>query len=203
MISISKEKLNTLPVEHYEGEIFIVDTLEDADMVAGCLKEANLIGFDTETKPSFHKGAVNKIALLQLYAEGKCYLVRLNKIGLPNSIKQILEDENIIKIGLSIKDDFLNLSKICTMKPGGFIDLQNFVKQYDIADAALARIYAILFNKRISKSAQLSNWEASQLTDKQQQYAALDAAACIKIFNHLNNGLFSPEKSEYRIEDNK
>lgn len=197
-ISISKETLSLLPIEKFTGEIVIVDTPEGAEEAVRELEKASLIGFDTETKPAFQKGHINKVALLQLATENKCYLIRLSKIGMHPAVKMLLENENNCKIGLSIKDDFHNLNKIDPIEPKGFIDLQTYVKNFGITDISLTKIHAIIFGKRISKSQQLSNWEAPVLTKKQQEYAALDALACVNIYRHLKSGEFNPQKSEYR-----
>ena len=103
-----------------------------------------------------------------------------------------------MKIGLSIHDDFKRLRKTTKFNPGGFVDLQSYVKAFNIADLSLQRIYAILFDERISKGQRLTNWEAEELTVAQQNYAAMDALACVKIYNYLNKGKFLPEESKYR-----
>lgn len=196
-ISISKEELNALPVEKFDGEIIVVNDDETAEMAAEQLEKANLIGFDTETKPAFKKGQINRVALLQLATDTKCFLIRLCRIGLPQRIKAILENPTIPKIGLSIKDDFHSLAKICNINPEGFTDLQDYVRRFRIADSALTRIHAVLFGRRISKGQQLSNWEAPELTRKQQEYAAIDALACINIYKYLESGEFNPVASPY------
>lgn len=200
IVSITKEELAELPMESYTNGIIVVDTPEQVEQVASVLRNENLIGFDTETKPSFKRGQLNKVALLQLSTHNECFLIRLNKLGMPESIKDILEDENILKIGLSIHDDFHSLNKICAIDPKGFIELQGFVKDYKIADNSLARIYGILFNKRISKGQRLTNWEADELSIHQQEYASLDALACINIYETLMQGRFNPEHSPYYRE---
>lgn len=200
IISISKEILASLPMATYNGQIVLVDSEDGAHNAAQELRKHRIIGFDTETKPSFKRGQTHHVALLQLSAGTTCYLVRLNHIGLPYEIKEILEDENITKIGLSIHDDFHNLNRLFSIEPAGFIDLQAYVKQFKIIDNSLARIYGILFGKRISKSQRLSNWEAEQLTPAQQAYAALDASACVEIYEYLDSGKFDYLSSPYLQE---
>lgn len=197
IISISKEELTTLPMAEYEGGIILVDTPESAQKAVEKLSAEPIIGFDTETKPSFKKGQSNHVSLLQLSSHKECYLFRLNHIGVTEPVKALLENENITKVGLSIHDDFHNLNKICDLDPKGFIDLQQFVKDYMIMDNSLARIYAILFGLRISKGQRLTNWEAEELTSHQQAYASLDALACIRIYDYLVSGKFNPETSPY------
>ena len=197
-LSISKEDMASLPAEKFEGEIVVVSSLEAIAQVVRELKEAPIVGFDTETKPAFKKGQINNVALIQLSTTSKCYLIRLSHMGFPKEIKEYLEDERFHKVGLSIKDDFHNLSKLEEFHPAGFTDLQDYVRDFHICDSSLTKVHSIIFGKRISKSQQLSNWEAPTLNAKQQQYAALDAYACINIYNHLKSGAFRPELSPYR-----
>lgn len=184
-ISIAKEEIRELPVEAFEGIIEVVETLEQAEIAVAELSRCQIIGFDTETRPSFKKGHSHKVALLQLSTEEVCYLFRLNLIGMPSFLLSLLKNEDIKKIGLSLRDDFSMLRKVAPFEPGGFVELQTFVKQFRITDMSLQKIYAILFNRKISKSQRLSNWEAMILTDGQKKYAATDAWACVRIYNRL------------------
>lgn len=201
-ISISKQQLSALPIEHYSGRIEVIDTDSAADQAVAQLREADLIGFDTETRPSFKKGQSHDVSLLQLATSECSYLFRLNIIGMPDSVRHLLEDPEKTKIGLSTHDDFRNLKKVYkNLAPQGFIELQNFVTRWNIIDKSLSKIYGILFGKRLSKSQRLSNWEAEELAEAQQHYASLDALACIRIYTHLLNGGFNPEESAYKVEE--
>lgn len=196
-ITISKEQLSKLPTASFSGSIRLIDQPEKISEAINDLKSAKIIGFDTETRPSFKKGHLYTVSLLQLSTLTTCYLFRLNRIGLHPELIKLLEDESYLKVGLSIHDDFHSLRRIAPLEPAGFIDLQQYVKPYLISDNSLSKIYAILFGERISKGQRLTNWEAEHLTSAQQSYAALDALACIKIYNHLNNGAFYPYTSPY------
>lgn len=200
IVTISKTDLAVLPPEVFNGEIEIVDDLDNLDSAIEDLRNSDIIGFDTETRPSFKKGQTFKVSLLQLSTREKCYLFRLNYIGLHPLIIELLENPNQLKIGLSLHDDFHNLAKLHPLTPHGFIDLQSYVKDFMIADNSLARIYGILFARRISKGQRLTNWEAKELTKCQQAYAALDAVACINIYEYLRQGNFDPLKSAYLTE---
>ena len=187
MRNITKEEIATLNIEEFNGQIFVIDTPEKADLAVSYLSEFNNLGFDTETRPTFRKGNVNSVALIQLATDARCYLFRLNRIGFSTSLVRLLSNSNIRKIGLSLRDDFTGMSRRLKFAPQGFIDLQKIVPQHDIGDSSLQKIYAILFHKKISKRQQLSNWEAEKLTDAQKKYAALDAWACLKIYEKLCN----------------
>lgn len=198
-VSIPKDKIGNLPLAQLRGEISVIDKEELVEDAIAVLREHDFIGFDTETKPSFKKGQINHVALVQLSTPSHSFLFRTNLIGLHPALIEILEDENITKVGLSIHDDFHNLNKIQPIEPKSFIDLQSFVKGFKIADNSLSRLYAILFDERISKGQRLTNWEAESLTPAQQVYAALDAQACLSIYNYLISGKFNPSESKYLV----
>jgi ribonuclease D len=183
--SITKEQIALLPVEEYKGRVIIIDTKKDVGRAVEYLSKCERIGFDTETRPSFTKGQRFKIALIQIATDNVCFLFRLNKIGIPKALEDFLSDDTILKIGLSLRDDFGAIKKRTDIEPHNFLDLQGYVGQFGIEDASLQKIYAILFGRKISKGQRLSNWEADRLSDSQQRYAALDAWACLKIYNKL------------------
>ncbi len=183
--SITKEELSGFPMERFEGRIIVIQTESEAEKAVAYLEQQKAIGFDTETRPAFHKGVSHQIALMQLSTLDTCFLFRLNLIGLPDCLADILINPAIKKVGLSLKDDFSAIHKRKAIAPTNFVELQSFVKDYGIEDNGLQRIYGILFGKRISKGQRLSNWEAGVLSDAQKMYAAIDAWACLKIFNEL------------------
>lgn len=185
--SISKEELVTLPLREFEGHPVTVINEEQAEIAVNKIREGNCpVGFDTETRPSFHKGEFHKVALVQLSIGKFCFLFRLNKMkGIPACLKELLEDPSIIKVGLSTQDDFRNLNKWEPLVPKGFVELQQLVPKYGIEDKSLAKIYADVFGKRLSKKQQMTNWEADQLSFAQQSYASLDAISCVEIYLEL------------------
>ncbi len=196
-LSISKEQLLALPIVNYAGQIVVADTIPIALEALDYLKKQPIVGFDTETRPSFKKGHINTVSLIQIATHQQCFLFRINKLGFFDELKSFLKNGGITKIGLSLKDDFIMLHRISDFNPNGFIDLQSYVKDYHITDCSLQKIYGIIFNERISKSQRLSNWEADSLTPSQQTYASIDAWACLRIYNHLEAGLFDPYNSPY------
>ncbi len=194
-LRITKEEIRHLSIESFDGEIIVIDKREDVADAVAYLKQFKVIGFDTETKPVFRKNSFNKVALMQLSTLDKCYLFRLNLIQYPDELDDLICSNDVMKIGLSLRDDFAALRKRSGCAPLNFIDLQTFVKDYGIKDMSLQKIYAILFDKKIAKNQRLSNWEAQTLKESQKMYAAIDAWACLKIYNQLiKNG--APEKAE-------
>lgn len=193
-----------MPVVVYPGGTSAITVVETIAMVRVALREltrAKIVGFDTETRPSFTRGRVHKVALMQLSTENHCYLFRLNKIGIPAALRNFLENPEVIKIGLSVHDDFSVMRRIASdLDPQGFIDLQEYVKYFHINDISLQKIYAIVFQEKISKNQRLTNWEAPTLTDQQQIYAALDAWACLRLYRTLRSGSYIPDESPFIVD---
>ena len=186
---ITKEEISTMPHEEYTGQIVVVDQPRAVARAVSALSAEAHVGFDTETRPNFRKDQHHKVSLIQLATEQVCYLFRLNHLGgIPEPLVDFLVDERVTKIGLSLADDFHMLrERVKTLQPAGFIELQKLMPSYGIEEAGLQKIYAILFQKKISKRARLTNWEADVLTPAQQKYAALDAWACLRIYQHLHS----------------
>jgi ribonuclease D len=183
--SITKDEINQLPVKAFEGVIHVIDSEEALNNVSFDLLKGPFLGFDTETKPTFKKGKLNKVSLLQLSTETDAFLFRLNKIGLPQQLLEILSDREIQKVGVAVNDDISFLRRHNGFKPDGFVDLQPFVKQFDIQDNGLKKLVAIVLGFKISKGQQTSNWEADVLTTQQISYAATDAWVCYEIYKRL------------------
>jgi ribonuclease D len=183
--NISMEEIRELDLKWFEGEIVVVDDMAKFRSVMPRLKGSEILGFDTETKPSFKKGKKNKVSLIQLADKDLTCLFRINKIGLPGDLLKILTDPDVIKAGVAIHDDIKILKNISRFEPEGFVDLQGFVKDYGIQSSGLKKLTAIVLGYRISKSQQVTDWEAGSLTDAQQVYAATDAWVCREIYTKL------------------
>ena len=182
---ILKEEVNEMPKVVFEGQMFVVDTPEQADFAVRYLSQFDLLGIDSETRPAFKRGEIHKVALLQIATDERCYMFRLNKFGMTLPLINLMENPHIVKVGLSLRDDFMMLHQRAEFEPRGVIELQTYVTQFGIKDLSLQKIYANLFGQKISKAQRLSNWEADELTIPQQQYASIDAWACIQIYRKL------------------
>lgn len=188
-----------MPVAAFKGKIILIDTLADAEKAVYYLMKLPLVGLDTETRPSFRKGKSYKVALMQVCAgEDICFLFRLNVLGMVEPLRKLMEAERPLKVGVSLRDDILSLHRREDFHPKGIVELQSRVKEIGIQDMSLQKIFANFFQKKISKTQQLSNWEAPQLTPRQQLYAATDAWACIEIYKELNR--LEQVEGSYRLE---
>lgn len=182
----NKVLIPTLPRADFAGKIVVVITEKEAEEAVDYLLQQPILGFDTETRPMFKKGESRPVALLQVSSSDVCFLFRLNIIGMPDCIIRLLENTRVPIIGLALHDDLLSLKKRRRFSPGNFIDLQDMVGKLGIKDMGLQKLYANIFGERIVKREQLSNWENQILTDKQKQYAATDAWACLMLCNELS-----------------
>lgn len=182
---ISKELVNLMPLARFEGQTFIIDQSDQVDEAVAYLRGCRVLGIDTESRPSFTRGMHYPTALVQIATTDRCYLFRLNKIGLPASLAKIFSSKQICKVGLAFKDDLNGLRRLHDFRPANCIDLQSEVSKYGILDLGLQKIFAIIFSKKISKSQQLTNWEADTLTPEQSNYAATDAWATLMIYEEL------------------
>ena len=190
--TISKEELRELPSGQFKGNIHLIEQIDQVKDACSRLLDEPILGFDTETKPSFKKGIVNRVSLLQLASSTDAYLFRLNKIGLPECLTHLLSNPHQLKIGIAIRDDIRHLKTLRPFKPDGFVELQEYVRQFGIENSGLSKLAGIILNFRISKSQQLTNWENEALTEPQQLYAATDAWAAYEIYGALVSRLGFP-----------
>lgn len=195
---IAKKEVAELPKEAFPGRIFVVFTEEEARKAVDYLNTHRMVGVDTETRPSFKKGTMHKVALLQIATEDTCFLFRLNRLGLPDFLEEFLQND-VLKIGLSLKDDFAAMRRRNNgdLRRGNWVELQEYVDRIGIEEKSLQKIYALLFGKKISKSQRLSNWEADALTEAQCLYAATDAWACVVMYSYLEQLRAS---GDFRVE---
>ena len=177
-----KTEILKLPVVEFQGKIVVVYSEKETRKAVDFLLSQPILGFDTETRPSFKKGSVHKVALMQVSTPEICFLFRLNQSGMTPDIIRLLEDTTVPKIGLSLNDDILSLHRNAEFTPGVFIDLQDHMREIGIEDLSLQKLYANIFGQRISKNQRLTNWEAQILSDRQKIYAATDAWACINLY---------------------
>jgi len=190
--NITVEELAEHELSWFKGEIVLVDNLKTFYEVFPKLLRTDLLGFDTETRPTFRKGRKNAVSLIQLSTEDLACLFRINKIGIPDELADLLSDPSVIKTGVAVHDDIKFLKSVRKFNPEGFVDLQTLVKDFGIQSSGLKKLTAIVLGFRISKRQQVTDWEAEQLTEAQQIYAATDAWVCYQIYKKLINGNVAP-----------
>jgi ribonuclease D len=185
-LSITTEDLNLLPLKTFEGKVSVIMETDKLAKVKAEIERHEIVGFDTETRPSFKRGQVFKVALLQLAVPNKVFLIRLHHTGLPKEITSIFENPDIIKAGVAIHDDIKSLQKLSKFNPTSFVELATLARTSGLQVESVKKLAGLLLGIRISKSAQTSNWEAPTLTEKQIDYAATDAWVCLEIYSKLS-----------------
>lgn len=180
-----KHAIANLPRATFEGNIIVVDSLDKVEDAVDYLLGQEILGVDTETRPSFKKGVIYPVGLLQVSSLDACFLFRLNKIGMPPAIIRLLTDKTVTKVGLSWHDDLCQLHRRSKFEPGLFVDIQDVASAFGVEDMSLQKLFANLFHMKISKAQRLSNWDAAELRESQQVYAATDAWACILLYQEF------------------
>ena len=182
---ISKELVHWMPVAQFTGEVIVVDEIDKIKDAIDYLSGQKLLGIDTESRPSFSRGVHYPTALVQVATEERCYLFRLNRIGMPMGLIRIFTNPKICKVGLAFRDDLNGLRRLHNFTPKNCVDIQQLVTGYGILDLGLQKIFAICFGKKISKAQQLTNWENPTLSPEQARYASTDAWATLLIYKEL------------------
>lgn len=182
---LDKEYIKDLPLVSFPGKIITVNSEREADKAVPFLLSKDILGVDTETRPSFKKGQQHKVSLLQVATEDVCFLFRLNYIGMVTSVISLLSNTDVPMVGLSWHDDLAALQKRMEFTPGLFIDIQDIIGDIGIEDKSLQKLYANIFKQKISKRQRLTNWDADVLSDKQMSYAATDAWACVRLYKEI------------------
>ena len=190
---LSKEHIKTLPILSFEGEIHLITERKDVGEAIRKLRKASVLGFDTETRPTFKKGEQHLVSLLQLSTFDETFLFRLNYLGLSEELASLIADPGILKVGVAILDDIRALRKLRKFDAGGLVELSNIGSDLGIVTCGLRNLAAIFLGVRITKKEQLTNWERPDLNSSQCLYAATDAWICLKMFSFLKSEKVLPE----------
>lgn len=172
---LTKEDINQLPLYKYTGNTVLVHTDEGLEAALEELKKEKVLGFDTETKPTFRKGKVHSPALIQLATSDTVYIFQLKKLPLDQRLAEVFSDPGVIKTGVAIADDIRSLQALYNFEPAGLVDLSTVARKNRIGTFSLRGLAACFLGVRISKTARCSNWAVPKLSLKQVVYAATDA----------------------------
>ncbi len=183
-VAQGQQQVEQLPLASFSGPIHLIDTPELLAAALPKIRAARILGLDTESRPSFKKGQHFHVALIQLATPHEAWLIRICKLGFTQEIIDILEDENIAKVGVSLKDDIHRLRQLHPFEPKNLIELQRIATECKLEEQSLRKLAARILELRISKRAQLTNWQAEELTESQRKYAATDAWICLKLLYH-------------------
>lgn len=186
--------MEKLDFASFPGKIYVIDSVgAEFNRAIAYLRSQKIIGFDTETRPTFSPDQPRYgVALLQLSGPDKAFLFRINKMGMHRRLCNLLASDKIVKVGAAIHDDILGLQRKHDFKPSQFVDLQKIVWEWGIRDKSVKKMAAIILGFRVSKTQQLSNWEAESLSEAQCRYAATDAWVCREMYLKLLNSEKNP-----------
>jgi len=196
---LNKEHIKNFPILSFKGKIHLIKEKKDIKKALKILRRESVLGFDTETRPSFKKGENYTVSLLQLSTSEEAFLFRLNYLGLEDELVSLLEDPGILKVGVAILDDVRALSKLKRFDAKGFVELANIGSELGIVTCGLRNLAAIFLGVRISKKAQLTNWERPEFNSGQALYAATDAWICLEMYRYLESGKFLPERKIWKM----
>ncbi|MDK2956685.1 MAG: hypothetical protein PWQ57_2181 [Desulfovibrionales bacterium] len=201
---LTKDDINALPLKRYEGEILLVQRPEELVEALDRLKGEDILGFDTETRPSFKKGVSHPPpALLQLATRSFACLIQLNQIGLPDTLVELMTNQTVVKAGVAVRDDVRELWRVREFAPGGFLDLGESAKRLELRTNGLRNMAANMLGVRISKRAQCSNWARRDLSRRQIVYAATDAWISRELYMHLHRYELLSSEDFINIEPNQ
>ncbi|WP_422009230.1 3'-5' exonuclease [Roseivirga pacifica] len=184
-LSITKEEVMQRELGHYKGKIVVAADERSIEQAMAEINQSEIVGFDTEAKPTFQKGQVRNVSLIQVATEDKVFLIRILQTGITDSLHKFFQNEKITKVGIGLTDDFNLLNNLRKFRPTGFLDLNNKFEELGAGSIGARNLAAMVLDIRISKSAQTSNWEAQTLTEKQLRYAATDAWICLEIYKKI------------------
>lgn len=172
---ISREAVNQLPIQRYTGEVRLLASSDDLARFLADLAGETVVGFDTETRPSFHKGESYPPALAQVATSRCVYLLPLLHLDCAEALCAVLHDAGIVKAGVALAGDLAALRERHPCEARGIVDLGRVAKQQGHAQSGLRNLAASFLGWRIAKAARTSNWAAAQLNPVQVTYAATDA----------------------------
>jgi len=184
---VTPEEVNELPLTYFEGKIVLINNSHKVEAAVDEIRQFSVVGFDTETKPTFVKGQFHHISLIQVATPDKVYLFRINNSGFTKPLQELMADKNILKLGVGLRDDIIGLQKLEYFEAAGFKELHDYVKDLGVRNTGLRKLAAILMQVRISKGQQTSNWENTVLNYNQQRYAATDAWISLEMYNLLES----------------
>jgi len=179
---LSKNEINSLPQIKFNGDVEVLSSSDNVQAAVNYLMNYDLIGFDTETKPTFVKGPLNPPSIMQLACIDKVYIFQLDNESLYKKLFPILSNENITKCGVSVDRDLIELMYLSPFDPLSFVDLGNIARDNDVPHHGLRGLVAMFLKHRISKGAQISDWSKTVLSQSQITYAATDAWISLKLF---------------------
>ncbi len=184
---LTKEEINTRPIGRYEGPIHVIRKPDQVAAALEHLEQETLLGFDTETRPTFRSGQHYQPTVLQLASRDAVFVFQIKQCHFGRGLRRLLSNPDIIKAGVALDRDIKELNEIAVFQPGGFVDVADLAKAAGCQNHGLRNLAACLLGFRISKRSQVSNWAQPRLTPAQIDYAATDAWVGRKLYLKLKD----------------
>jgi len=200
---ISKEYINSLPVIHFDGKVQVINETTIADKIIKKISREKMVGFDTESKPSFKAGVSHPISLIQIATLKSSFLFQVNGNEILPLLKPILTSTKIKKVGVGLAHDINKLESFNGISLRGLIDLSLIAREKGIIQTGARGLTARYLQRRLVKTAQTTNWARSELTEKQKNYAAIDAWVCLKIYPLIIKDNIDYKKLEDEFQQQK
>jgi len=171
------------------ADIMVVATLDDAQFASAELLQHTAVGFDTESRPVFHRHqSSDGPHVVQFATPHKAYIFQTRLSVCHAAISTVLASRTTAKVGFGLANDMTYISRKFGVTPRAVIDLNNKFHTLGYKNCVGARTaIALLFQQRFTKSKRIttSNWSVSTLTQKQVLYAANDAYAALQVYRAL------------------
>lgn len=169
------------------SDIFLIATVQQAEQALTALLSAEVVGFDTESKPTFIKGETSQGPhLIQLATDRQAFLFPVGSKTNQQAVQRILESTQILKVGFGLSDDLKRLQTKMGITTQQVLDLSVALRGSNGSrnDIGAKRAVAQFFGMRLQKSKKTSttNWANAQLSERQMRYAADDAQVALRIY---------------------
>lgn len=173
-----------------EEDIVVISTGEGARRAYDELMQSTVVGFDTESKPTFVKGEKSTGPhVVQFSTMERAYIFMLHQAECRKVAGRLIESAALKKVGFGLSNDLTSIRNKLKVQPRSVLDVETLFSSKGHGRGVGVKVaVAIIFNRRFKKSgkASTSNWAALQLSDTQLLYAANDAYAAIKVFEELS-----------------
>lgn len=183
---ITPGQINALPLYRYNGQVILIEDDTEARRAISDLERETVLGFDTESRPSFEKGRSFPVALVQLAAANKAYIFRLGALSDLNWFPRLFSVGHLVKAGVGVGQDVAKLREQHPFEPAGFVDIAHLAARLGVKNRGIRGLAALFFGVRVSKSMRRSNWDRIRLSSQQITYAATDAWLCRELYLYLD-----------------
>ncbi|MEO8310422.1 MAG: 3'-5' exonuclease [Caldimonas sp.] len=173
------------------GQVVVLRSPAQLEDAHRAIEREGFVGFDTESKPTFAKGAESTGPhVVQFALQNRAFIVQLGQEPPLPFLRSVIESEAIVKVGFGLTSDRGPLFRKLGIELGAAVELTQTLRalRYRHALGAKAAV-AIVLGQRLqkSKSVTTSNWSAPVLRPNQLLYAANDAYAALAVFRALGS----------------